>query len=126
MQPPSTAQAVCKLAIAGEQAGFSLEQMIQISSGDSVQQTTAKPVPLVGSCSRAAFERADRLAPDPADSHRDKKGRCTFLQRVSANDRQRVPSDHLAKTTRVDNLTVCEIHSYLGWLPPSPLSGSLN
>jgi hypothetical protein len=30
MQPPSTAQAVYKLAIAGEQAGFSLEQMIQM------------------------------------------------------------------------------------------------
>ena len=30
MQRPSSAQAVCKLAIAGEQAGFSLEQMIEM------------------------------------------------------------------------------------------------
>jgi len=115
MQPPSTAQAVCKLAIAGEQAGFSLEQMIQISSGDSVQQTTAKPVPLVGSCSRAAFERADRLAPDPADSHRDKKGRCTFLQRVFTNDRQRVPT-HQIILRRLLALTILQFVRYtLTW-----------
>jgi hypothetical protein len=38
MQPPSTAQALYKLAIAGEQAGFSLEQMIQmLTAGITVE-----------------------------------------------------------------------------------------
>ena len=38
MERPSTAQTVYKLAMAGEQAGFSLEQMIQIlNSGVSVE-----------------------------------------------------------------------------------------
>jgi hypothetical protein len=30
MEKPSTSQAIYKLAVAGEQAGFSLEEMIQI------------------------------------------------------------------------------------------------
>ncbi len=34
MQRPSTAETVYKLAIAGEQAGFSLEQMIQMLSAE--------------------------------------------------------------------------------------------
>jgi hypothetical protein len=38
MVRPSTAQAVYKLAVAGEQAGFSLEQMIQLfNAGVSVE-----------------------------------------------------------------------------------------
>jgi hypothetical protein len=38
MQRPSTAETVYKLAIAGEQAGFSLEQMIQIlNAGVSIE-----------------------------------------------------------------------------------------
>jgi hypothetical protein len=38
MQRPSTAETVYKLAIAGEQAGFTLEQMIQIlNAGISVE-----------------------------------------------------------------------------------------
>jgi hypothetical protein len=38
MQRPSTAETVYKLAIAGEQAGFTLEQMIQIlNAGVSVE-----------------------------------------------------------------------------------------
>ncbi len=38
MERPSTTQTVYKLAIAGEQAGFSLEQMIQIlNAGVSVE-----------------------------------------------------------------------------------------
>ena len=38
MQRPTTAETVYKLAIAGEQAGFTLEQMIQIlSAGVSVE-----------------------------------------------------------------------------------------
>lgn len=38
MEKPSTAQVVYKLAVAGEQAGFSLEEMIQIlNAGVSVE-----------------------------------------------------------------------------------------
>jgi hypothetical protein len=38
MQRPPTAQTVYKLAVAGEQAGFSLEQMIQLlNAGISVE-----------------------------------------------------------------------------------------
>jgi hypothetical protein len=38
MQRPSTAQTVYKLAMAGEQAGFSLEQMIRmLSAGITVE-----------------------------------------------------------------------------------------
>jgi hypothetical protein len=38
MEKPSTAQAVYKLAVAGEQAGFSLEEMIQLlNAGVSVE-----------------------------------------------------------------------------------------
>jgi hypothetical protein len=38
MQRPSTAQTVYKLAIAGEQAGFSIEEMIQmLNAGITVE-----------------------------------------------------------------------------------------
>ena len=39
MQQPSTAQTVYKLAMVGEQAGFSLEQMIQMLNAGMTVQT---------------------------------------------------------------------------------------
>jgi len=69
MEKPSTAQTVYKLLMAGGQAGFSLEQMIQIlNSGVSVKTllhlieerlgaTDSGPAVLpAGSCSREVFE----------------------------------------------------------------------
>lgn len=60
MEKPSLQIAIAKLAIAGEQAGFSLEQMIELLNAgltvaallDLIQWRLTKPIPITSSSSR--------------------------------------------------------------------------